>query len=243
MLGETIGIDAGGTVSFFSQIGPVRQAILSGNGGPLTTIADQAGLVAPGGYPLVAEDGTVAFIGIDSQTDRFGVYLSRDGTLHQVGTQDDIGRSRFLPLAMNDRGTVATGRGTLGTGGADGPKPLFELTSGRLAGNFAINDRLDVVFEGVLDNGLRGIFAGPDPIADKVIADGDSLFGSTVRQVEFLGDGGMNNRGDVAFHYELADLRVGIAVAKAVPEPTAAALLWIAVLVACRRRRPRTPGS
>ncbi len=43
-----------------------------------------------------------------------------------------------------------------------------------------------VVFLADLDDGGKGIFTGPDPISDKVIAIGDPLFGSTVTQLAIL---------------------------------------------------------
>lgn len=51
-----------------------------------------------------------------------------------------------------------------------------------------------------------GIYTGPDRVADKVIATGDSLFGSTVTDLAFDRDG-MNNKGQIAFTAHLADGR------------------------------------
>src|SRR5262249_6376099 len=51
----------------------------------------------------------------------------------------------------------------------------------------------------------EGIFTGPDPLADKVIATGDLLFGSAL--VEIVGLYGLNNNGQIAFYGTLADGR------------------------------------
>lgn len=91
-----------------------------------------------------------------------------------------------------------------------------------------------------LDGGGFGLFAGPDRATDAVVKLGDSLFGSTVTALNFNANG-MNDLGQYAFFYELADGRTGIAVA-AVPEP-AVVLLGASGLAlsvgAVRRRRGR----
>ena len=51
---------------------------------------------------------------------------------------------------------------------------------------------------------VRGIYAGPNPVADRVIQTGDALFGSTVVDVAF-GNDGLNNSMQVAFLAKLAD--------------------------------------
>ena len=77
-------------------------------------------------------------------------------------------------------------------------------------------------------------WAGLRETLDKVIALGDALFGSTVTGLDFLN--GLNDAGDVAFLYHLADGRQGIAVAS-VPEPAGLALLAIGACAALPRRR------
>jgi hypothetical protein len=83
------------------------------------------------------------------------------------------------------------------------------------------------------------IRTGPDPVADKVIAVGDDLFGSTV--VEFddafdtfttISQEALNDSGQIAFSYVLADGRRGIARADpiVIPEPGTLSLLVCAVL-------------
>jgi hypothetical protein len=57
-------------------------------------------------------------------------------------------------------------------------------TSGPFAGspgqNPIINNNGTVVFFAMLDTGEIGLFTGPDPVADRVIATGDPLLGSIV---------------------------------------------------------------
>ena len=68
------------------------------------------------------------------------------------------------------------------------------------------------MFSASLDAGGVGLFTGPDPVADKVIAKGDPLFDSTVTFVS-LSTENLNDNGEVAFSYVLADGLRGVAVA------------------------------
>lgn len=69
-----------------------------------------------------------------------------------------------------------------------------------------------LAFLAMLDSDIYGIFTGPDPVADKIIALGDPLFGSTVT---FLGHSkqGVNDKGELAFFALLADGRGVVVVA------------------------------
>ena len=50
----------------------------------------------------------------------------------------------------------------------------------------------------------RGIFVGPDPMNDRVIATGDTLDGSTVQNLIFCEEG-LSDSGELAFVAQLAD--------------------------------------
>lgn len=80
-----------------------------------------------------------------------------------------------------------------------------------------INGVGQIAFAATLDNHRRGLFTGADPVADRVILTGDALFGSTLADLGFYR--GFNNRGQVAFVYELSDGRTGIAIATPIPQP------------------------
>jgi hypothetical protein len=83
-----------------------------------------------------------------------------------------------------------------------------------------INNIGDVAFLAQLAPSTFGILTGPDPVADKVIRDGDTLFGSTVTDL-FFNTGpefdGPNDAGQIAFRYSLANGRSGIALATPIP--------------------------
>jgi hypothetical protein len=61
-----------------------------------------------------------------------------------------------------------------------------------------------------------GIFTGPDPVSNKVIAAGDLLSGATVSTVTFY-RGGLNNNGQIAFTATLSDGTQGVWVATPTP--------------------------
>jgi hypothetical protein len=72
-----------------------------------------------------------------------------------------------------------------------------------------------------------GLFTGPNPVADKVIMEGDVLDGATInKQSLFFSRGGLNNKGQIAFRAQLSDGTSGVWVASPVPEP--ASLLLVA---------------
>jgi hypothetical protein len=80
----------------------------------------------------------------------------------------------------------------------------------------SINARGEVAFIAILDTGEVGIFTGPDPVADKVIASGDSLSGLLVTFVNAFSQS-LNDHGQIAFVASFADGTSGIYVATPVP--------------------------
>lgn len=105
----------------------------------------------------------------------------------------------------------------------------------------AINNLSDIVIRSTFLTGESGLFTGTDPVADKVIALGDSLEGSVVTSIK-LGQG-FNDAGQIAFWAQLADGRSGIFRADPIPEPSSIALAGIGTLLAllaygARRHRP-----
>ena len=98
-----------------------------------------------------------------------------------------------------------------------------------------------MAFEGGLDTIFEyGIFTGPDPLKDKVIVVGDTLFGSTFGGLS-LSVESLNNTGQIAFWYFLVDGRTGIARADPlvtpVPEPGTLFLLVAGLLAAVLWRK------
>ena len=107
-------------------------------------------------------------------------------------------------------------------------------------GAVSLNNHGHIAFYGSLAFGGAGIFTGPDPVLDKVIAVGDPLDGSTVAQLGF-GREGLNDRGQIAFWALLANGEQGVFVTNAVPEPSSLVLFGVGCmgLLAHLRRRKR----
>jgi len=221
----------------------------------LTPLADEGSgasdILSLGRYQLgINASGTVATFlelgdgsrGIGrSDGDSFGAIVGQSqGFVPQpyVIDIDDAGNVLFLATPS----TSPLGGGLyLASGGS--PAPLVD-SSGPFA-NFlsgALSAAGDLVFQANLDSGpsaTGGLFTGTDPVADKVIAVGDPLAGSTVSNLN-LGD--MNDAGQIAFYAGLADGRDLVVRADPVPEPSAstcagAALLGLAARFAARRGR------
>jgi hypothetical protein len=159
-----------------------------------------------------------------------GVSLGTGGTtttiIDQTGPYSD-----FRTPGLNDSNVVAVGA-KRDAGGWDvlringatvdvvaGPfQESSDLVFGTLLGVYdvGINNIGDVAFLAQLAPSTFGILTGPDPVADKVIRDGDTLFGSAVTDL-FFNTGpefdGPNDAGQIVFRYGLADGRSGIALA------------------------------
>ena len=106
-------------------------------------------------------------------------------------------------LFLSSRGQVRTVLDSTGAFGEFGRAP-------------GLNARGQIAFQGITNQGapnsrLIGIFTGGDPVADRVIAVGDSLDGSTVSGLDTLSFwSSLNNAGQIAFLVHLADGRTGV---------------------------------
>jgi hypothetical protein len=152
--------------------------------------------------------------------------------------------------SINGAGQAAFGADLAGGGqgifvGSGGSLQSIADTNGVYAGFQApvINDRGQVAFWTTLKAGGGGIFTGNDPNRDKVIATGDSLFGSTVVGFATV-DVAENNDGQIAFFASLADGRTELVVATPVPEPSGLSMCAAGavgtIAYAWRRRKPVT---
>ena len=214
-----------------------NSGIYRDDGGALTRIA-RTGEVVPGGDAtfslfaghLLNDAGQVAFRSYlndadDGQGTGEGIFLGDGTSLVQV--------LRYGQPAPD------------GDGGADGM--LF-------AEDFALNNRGQIAFDGLIDTGVvvggfpvleSGVFFYDDAVGLVPVArEGDEFDGSTITGVSFAADlasgeqgSGLNDLGQVAYTYGLADGRRGVAI-WTVPEPGAAGMFLSAFgLAALRRRR------
>lgn len=199
--------------------------IYVGNGASLTRIVGpEAGFtnfIPEARFPI-NDAGTVAYLfrnGTSSDSVR-GVYTYSDGTITKIVDYNDLDRntlrrhfSDFTDVMINNKGTVAFG-------GLWDPVMGFPDTPAAFS---------------------KGIYTGPDPEADKVIALGDLLDGSPVTDVIYWSQG-LNDRDQIAFYAE-TESGSGIYLATPVPEPAGSVLMLAAALaILCRRpsaSRPR----
>ena len=215
-----------GTTAFLAGLDTGDTGIFTSSSGELTMIASSGdrfsafdvGLSTEGGdgifaaytLPLINDEGTVAFnAGLD--TGDTGIFISNEGEITTLA--DSSSRfNAFGSAAVNDEGTVAFLAELDG-----GDRGIFTGSGSEIAtivddsglfsyfnSNPSINKLGTVAFEAELDAGGSGIFIGPDPIVDKVILIGDSLFGSTVTEL-FISQKGLNDAGQLAFQATLAD--------------------------------------
>jgi PKD repeat protein len=202
-------INGSGTVAFRAHLRSGGDGIFTGNGGAVATIADPSGFFTVDD-PAMNESGVVVFSGgvvIGADAVR-GIFSSTGGAITTVA--DATGEfSSFANPTINSGGAVAfrgfRDNNTEGVFIASGGKITTVADSSGSYQSFnppQINDKGTVVFAAsVKSDGSSGIFTGPDPLLNKVIAVGDALFGGTVTYVNFYR--GLNNNNDIAFRYEL----------------------------------------
>jgi len=228
-------INAVGTVAFLASF-PSDTGVFSGNGGPLTIIAD-TNRGPFNGFTVNQQDinnaGTVAFYAtLPAPTPGEGIFMGSGGAVTPVFSTSGFS-TLFFGLALNDPGTAAFlliepgGQPRIVTGNG-GPLTTVADTTGLFSsfslGGPAINNAGTVAFLASLDDENSGIFSGPDPVSDKVIETGDALFGSSVASL-FLFREGLNDAGQIAFLATLADGREVVGRADPVPEPPILLLL------------------
>ncbi|HUR54980.1 MAG TPA: choice-of-anchor tandem repeat NxxGxxAF-containing protein, partial [Gemmataceae bacterium] len=178
------------------------------------------------GDPALNSSGTVLFKAT-LLTGGNGLFLGSGGAITTVtSTQvnpalQDIGGWSVI----NNAGQVAYWSSLVGGGDAvflyeNGTTTTVAASGGVFSqlSNPALNGHGRVAFTANLTAGGRGLFVGPDPVADRVVMLGDPLFGSTVTGLA-IGPRAFNDAGQLAFYATLADGREGVFVATPVPEP------------------------
>ena len=210
-LGPTM--NEAGTVAFRAERTAGVSGVFAGNGGAVATVADtEGGWSVFRGLPVIDGRGTVVFRA-DREDGVQGIYAGRGGSIETIAeTRDVFETLAFFPSATYG-GTVAFAA-TLRAGGAG----IFTVDGGQIvqildtAGAFEscraalIGDGGAVVFAATPRGGNLGLFAGPDPDADRILALGDPLLGSSV--ADFAANPvSVNGDGHVAVRVTLADSR------------------------------------
>jgi len=210
-----------GTVSFIANFDAlVANGIFTTDGNSTTSIVDSQGAFALfGSSPAINETGTVAFVGkLGNGSSTDGIFTSTNGLLTTVvdtsGPFKGFGFG-FEP-AINDDGTLAffaqRDTGEFGIFSHDNGVVTTLADTNSLFSSFgvpAINNDGTIAFFARLDTGSEGIFVGSDPLRDRVIAEGDSLFGSTVADLNpfSFSRKALNDTGQIAFFAKLEDGR------------------------------------
>jgi hypothetical protein len=90
-------------------------------------------------------------------------------------------------------------------------------------GSTAINNLGQIAFTATPNGGSKGIYAGIDPLRDKVVAVGESLDNRVIADIGFAQR--LNDSGQLAFWAKFADGNQAIFLASPIPEPSAFVLL------------------
>ncbi|MEH2468276.1 DUF7453 family protein [Nostoc sp.] len=189
--------------------------IVTGNGEPLTTVVDTSGLFRFFDQPPAINDANVVAFQATLKDGRQGVFTIKDGTITTIADNTSLFSGGFVGVGINNTGTtifdvfLKDGKEGIFTGNGKTITTIADTSSSfsRFLNN-SINDNNQVAFSATLRDGAEnilsdGIFTGPDPIADKVIAIGDSLLGGTVTNLFFSGS--INNSGQIPFLAEVRD--------------------------------------
>ena len=210
-LGTTM--NEAGAIAFRAPTDAGHNGVFLYDGDAVTTIADTTGrFTGFHGLPVVAGDGTVIFRA-DVEGGEEGIYFGDGETATVVvATGGTFGSLGPVPSA-NDAGTVAF-CATLRAGGAG----VFTAMRGEIitvidtSGAFEsfrgalLDGSGRCVFYGTPRGGGLGLFAGPDPETDCLLAVGSPLLGSTVAGFA-LNPVSINDAGQLAVRVALLDGR------------------------------------
>ena len=203
------------------------QGVFVGSGGPITTIADTSGPFDNNlNVRSINDSGTVGFYAsLDGDLAGEGIFIGSGGPITTVALSgENYPYAQVQDVHVNNAGTVAfmvaqhegDGGGQVIFLGSPGSTTIVADTYGPyqlFPSDIGFNNNNQVAFKARLDADGEGIFTGPDPLADKVIQIGDPLFGSTL---SFIVTYALNDNGEIAFRYNLANGISGIAVARPV---------------------------
>lgn len=210
-LGPTM--NESGTVAFRAQRPRGSHGIFVAGGDRVTTIADDSsGWAAFHGLPVVVDTGAVVFRA-DREDGTQGVYCDRDGSLQPVAETGELFATLGLFPSVGADGAVAFAA-TLRDGGAgvfvvdaEGNTETVERDGAFDTYRGALVARAGTVIRiATARGGTLGLFCGPDPEHDRIVALGDPLLGSTV--ADFAANPvSVNNSGQLAVRVSLADDR------------------------------------
>lgn len=210
-LGPTM--NEAGAVAFRGDLATGNHAIARADRDGVTVIAQTgAELRAFHGLPLVNATGEVAFRA-DLADGTAAICLGRGGTVTNLVEARGVFRDLALFPSCDDAGRAAFG-GVLvdGRAGIYVACPYGIAPFGRTEGAFESVRNALITNDGVAayaatpPGGALGIYAGPDPAQDRVLALGQTVLGAEVAGFA-LNPVSVNERGQIAIRLALADGR------------------------------------
>jgi hypothetical protein len=210
-LGPTM--NEAGSVAFRADSADRVSGIFASDGAAVTTVADTNGPWSRfHGLPVITDDDTVVFRA-DSKDGVQGIYAGRGGSIRTVAETGERFESLGPFPSANERGTVAFAA-TLRGGGAG----IFTHDNGRITRITETDGAFEAYRGALITNagaavmiatprgGRLGLFDGPDPEADRILALGDSLLHSSIE--DFAANPvSVNASGQVAIRASLTDGR------------------------------------
>jgi hypothetical protein len=214
-------ISNSGEVAFKAELDEefnFEEGLFSGSGRAITThyLASTSDFGGNDSRPSINNLGRIGFdesVNFDS-----GIFAGREGVFTTIAAPDpdvfvhspvlnDAGTAAFYrsffdeatqqfvdEIVTGDGGPLSTVADTRGGFGSFGFRPPSQNNAGAVA------------FLATLDDfSTSGIFVGPDPVADRVIATGDMLDGATVQNLTFCEEG-LSDSGQLGFVAQLEDL-------------------------------------
>lgn len=202
-----------GRIAFRADLRDGLAGVFSGSAEGVARIADTGGRFSSfQGLPIINNQGDVAFRG-DLQGGGSGIFRSDGGDPCAVVEIGELFHDIAPFPSMNDLGMISFGA-TLGTGGVgvfstiDGHSvPVISATTPfESVRSVLINNAGFVALIATPRAGRLGVYVGPDPVADRIIAVGDSFLGSQVGEFA-LNPVSVNASAQLAIRVRLANDR------------------------------------
>lgn len=212
-LGPTMSATANdqGAVAFRADMKSGGHGVFTATDGSIITVADSRLFREFHGLPVINSQGTVVFRA--DREEGQGIYASSGGALHTIADTSHLFEHLGSFPFVNDAGTVVfsatlkTGRAGIWAVTGSKMTPVaqaddsFESFRGAL-----INNAGTVIFYATPRGGQLGIYARSDASAERLLAIGDPLFGSTVADFA-LNPVSVNHVDQVAIRVRLANQR------------------------------------
>lgn len=208
-------INSSGAVAYMAVLDGGGEEIIRMDGAETTIASTLAGFNSLARIASLNDFGVVAFLGTLNSGVQ-GVFKGDGGPTMTIA--DDTGAFQFFGEPdFNNAGVAAfwvvldVAAETMILKGDGGPTTTVADTTDNFAELYfvSINNAGTVAYRARPSGGGSGIFTGPDPVADKVIATDDPLDGLTVMDV-YMSPRGLGEQGQIGFVATMSDLRTRI---------------------------------